>query len=83
MFADPLCWCFFGICSSQGIEEIDGSVVAYDDVKAWIPCVDSVCEGSLIVRINQRNQPEYVRVNLKYREGKFPKSSLSGRGLGD
>jgi hypothetical protein len=58
----------------HGVEEISGTVVAYDDVKRdWIPCID-VCEGSLLFRIDSpaELQPRYIRVDFRYPESKFP-----------
>lgn len=60
-------------------EEIVGFVVAYDEIQAWIPCYDSACEGSLIVRTQQERDPVYIRVNLKYRAGKFPRELIKSK----
>jgi len=55
-------------------EQITGVVVAYDEIQAnWIPCSNN-CDGSLIVRVDTAySSPRYIRVDLTYRSGKFPK----------
>lgn len=58
------------------VEDITGTVVAYDDVKAWVPCYEGECEGTLVVRVDNRT-PGYILVNLTYRESRFPKELIS------
>ena len=59
----------------SSVEEITGVVVAYDDTLVW-GCFEN-CDGSLVVRVdsNDRN-PSYIRVDLTYRNGKFPKQLI-------
>lgn len=62
----------------RNIEKLTGIVVAYDDVKPSVTCID-VCETSLIVRINGPNetQPRYIRVVLRFRDrNTFPKELI-------
>ena len=64
------------------VEEIGGSVIAYDEIQAnWIPCYEGDCEGSLIVRIGMPNEaiPGYIRVDFKYKAGKFPKKLIRSK----
>ena len=51
-------------------------MVAYDDVKAWVPCYQGECEGTLVVRVDNAT-PDYILVNLSYRESRFPKELIS------
>jgi hypothetical protein len=60
--------------TERTVEDIRGTVVAYDDVTPWVTCINR-CETSLIVLIDKVNdvQPHYVRVDLTFSErGKFP-----------
>jgi len=62
-----------------GIVQITGVVVAYDEVKPSLTCIES-CETSLIVRIDKRSEvrSEYIRVDLKFTDrGRFPKELIS------
>jgi hypothetical protein len=58
-------------------EQLIGTVVAYDQIQSWVPCFDK-CEGSLIVRVNEGDttKPRYIRVDLSYRNQKFPTKLL-------
>lgn len=54
-------------------EEITGVVLAYDEIQAtWVPCYDT-CHGSLIIRMDgSYSTPRLIRVNIEYRNHKFP-----------
>jgi hypothetical protein len=51
----------------RDIEEVVGVVVAYDDIKPSVTCID-VCETSLIVRVNQSTEVAsgYIRIDLRF-----------------
>jgi hypothetical protein len=56
-------------------EKLEGTVVAYDIVKATTPCYRR-CEGSMIVRIHaaESESPRYARIDFTFRNGSgFPR----------
>lgn len=68
--------------AERKIEEISGVVVAYDNVKPSVTCVE-VCQSSLLVRLGMANQAEshYIRVDLTFPSyEKFPKEIIKSKG---
>lgn len=73
----------FGSVKGAGpVEEVTGTVIAYDDIKSWTPCYNGECEGSLIVRIDGREQAQstYVRIDFRFKIGKPPRQLVERRG---
>ena len=65
--------CSVGLANNNSqVEKVRGTVIAYDYVKSITPCYKGRCEASLIVRIDA-NQPEFIRVNFQYSEGRAPR----------
>lgn len=65
------------------VEGLVGTVIAYDEIKSWTPCVRGECEGSLIVRVAKpdANQPRYVRVDFRFSMSKPPKKLVKNKRL--
>lgn len=59
---------------NQKLEEITGVVVAYDTSLFLLPCFDSICWDTLIVRVTESDaaKPRYIKVSFRYQKGKFP-----------
>jgi len=71
-----------GNANKTGAEqELTGVAVAYDYVKSLIPCHNKECDGSLIVRIEGRDQsqPIYVRIDFRFKPGKPPRKLVEGK----
>ena len=65
--------------AEANIEQITGVVVAYDEVKPSLTCIE-ICETSLIVRIEEpsESRSNYIRIDLKFKERKkFPKELIT------
>jgi hypothetical protein len=65
----------------RNIKEITGVVVAYDDVKPSVTCID-VCETSLIVRIDKptESQQRYIRIDMRFPDRRrFPKDLINSK----
>lgn len=62
------------------IEQITGLVLAYDDLKPSLTCVEN-CETSLIVRLDPPSDKasSYIRVDLKFGDRRnFPRELING-----
>lgn len=60
-------------------EILEGTVIAYDDIKATTPCYRE-CEASLIVRIDGggNRARQYVRIDLTFRNSSsFPRQLIA------
>lgn len=74
------------VCASRGeavIEQITGVVVAYDELKPSLTCIEG-CETSLIVRIDKASELrlKYIRIDLRFKDRhSFPKELISRKGL--
>lgn len=76
-------FCIPLVSASEGernVEEITGVVVAYDNVKPSVTCIE-VCQSSLIVRIGTANEakPRYIRVDLTFPNHRFPKELIKSK----
>lgn len=60
------------------VEQLTGTVIAYDYIKAWTPCHKRRCEGSLIMRIDgsDQTQARYIRIDFGYVQGKPPRQLI-------
>jgi len=68
--------------NERDVKQVIGVVVAYDNVKASVPC-SPVCQTSLIVRVDEQGrEKEYIRIDVTFRDrSRFPKELLNGKKL--